>query len=533
MKTNPLYRNVTFMILLLACLVFCSAGPVWAANYNSLVTKAREQLQDDRFIEALATARDAVRANAKDYKGHYYVAMACMGMGQFDDAIAAVNRARELAPQNAKPAVEKLAGAITASRQGTDKGKAADAALAEGLAGKAARLYEEAWNAGQSNPELGLKAADLYANRLSQPVDAARVLRQVSSAAKESPAAERANSELTKLAGTLRPLAEGHVIAARQKQGVEALQSLQLAEAADPSYIKIYELRAQLAAQGDSIEALQNAIKVLAKRDLAQPQQLASLPRMTQWLQQPAFNEFLTDLLGDGQIDQVRKLAKDAGKPLDTIPGFINVPAGCFETNGKQVCLDAFRIGKYEVTQGEYKRVMGSNPAGNSSCGDNCPVENVSWYDAQAFISRLNSQTGRLYRLPTEAEWEYACRGAGSNQKYCGGDNIDAVAWYKGNSMLTNNRVYYKTYPGGQKQPNGLGIYDMSGNVREWIQDWHGSNYPSSGSNPTGASTGSSRVIRGGSSDHDEIWARSDRRFEMKPDLQYQSTGFRLVAPVP
>lgn len=136
---------------------------------------------------------------------------------------------------------------------------------------------------------------------------------------------------------------------------------------------------------------------------------------------------------------------------------------------------------------------MGSNPSHFSSCGDKCPVESVSWNDAQDFISRLNSRTGKRYRMPTEAEWEYAARSGGKREKYAGGNDVDAVAWYGSNSGS-------RTHPVGQKQPNGLGLYDMSGNVWEWCQDWYGGSYynQSSRDNPGGPSSGSSRVIRGG-----------------------------------
>ena len=202
----------------------------------------------------------------------------------------------------------------------------------------------------------------------------------------------------------------------------------------------------------------------------------------------------------------------------------ITILAGCFSPEGKKVCLDAFRIGKYEVTQGQYNRIMGSNPSSFSSCGDDCPVENVSWNDTQSFISKLNSQTGKHYRLPSEAEWQYACTSGGKREEYCGGNNIDTVAWYSSNSGS-------KTHPVGQKQPNGLGIYDMSGNVWEWVQDWYGSNYPSSGSNPTGASTGSDRVFRGGSWGSGVGFARGAWRHYNSPDDRGSFLGFRLVSP--
>jgi len=119
-----------------------------------------------------------------------------------------------------------------------------------------------------------------------------------------------------------------------------------------------------------------------------------------------------------------------------------------------------FEIGKYEVTQGQWRAVMGSDPVKLSSCGDNCPVEQVSWRDTQEFIDKLNSKTGKKYRLPMGDEWEYACYG-GKKSKYCGGDNIDELAW-------SNRNSEGKIHPVGQKQPNGYGLYDMSGNVDEW-----------------------------------------------------------------
>ena len=224
--------------------------------------------------------------------------------------------------------------------------------------------------------------------------------------------------------------------------------------------------------------------------------------------------------------NEERRLASLVAEKNKSLAGeFVNVPGGCFTANGNQVCLDAFRIGKYDVTQGQYKQVMGSNPSYYKQCGDNCPVESVSWNDAQAFINRLNSMTGKRYRLPTETEWEYACRSGGKNEEYCGGDNIDAVAWYNGNS---GNKIH----PVGQKQPNGLGIYDMSGNVWQWVQDWYGSDYPSNGNNPLGASSGSNRVLRGGSWSYNPALARAALRLNSSPEDSNFNLGFRLVSPV-
>ena len=156
------------------------------------------------------------------------------------------------------------------------------------------------------------------------------------------------------------------------------------------------------------------------------------------------------------------------------------------------VTLSDYYIGEIEVTQALWKAVMGSNPSGFT--GDNLPVENVSYEDVQAFITKLNQKTGKTFRLPTESEWEYAARGGKKSRgyKYSGSNNIDDVAWYYENS---NN----KTHPVKTKQPNELGIYDMSGNVYEWCSDWFGKYTSEAQTNPQGPSGGSNRVNRGGS----------------------------------
>ena len=152
-----------------------------------------------------------------------------------------------------------------------------------------------------------------------------------------------------------------------------------------------------------------------------------------------------------------------------------------------------YYMGKYEVTQALWQAVMGSNPS--KFKGDDLPVEQVSWNDCQEFISKLNGFTGKKFRLPTESEWEYAARGGKKSRgyQYSGSSNISDVAWYyDGNSGS-------KTHPVGTKQANELGIYDMSGNVWEWCQDWYGSYVSLSQTNPTGAVSGPYRVYRGGS----------------------------------
>ena len=224
-----------------------------------------------------------------------------------------------------------------------------------------------------------------------------------------------------------------------------------------------------------------------------------------------------------------------------------------------RVTVSDFMIGKFEVTQKLWKAVMGSNPSRFK--GDNLPVENVSWNDAREFIRKLNQQTGQNFRLPTEAEWEYAARGGTSMSLYNGekinligannSPNLDKLAWYGGN--CGQNYTSYAgcdvangydisgwsekqyadskggTHPVGLKQPNAYGLYDMLGNVWEWCQDWYGDYSSGSQTNPTGPSSGSYRVLRGGSWHYGARYCRVSDRSINTPDDRSLNLGFRLV----
>ena len=186
------------------------------------------------------------------------------------------------------------------------------------------------------------------------------------------------------------------------------------------------------------------------------------------------------------------------------------------------ILTNNYYMGKYEVTQALWQEVMGSNPSYFK--GDDLPVEQVSWDDCQEFIGKLNSMTGRKFRLPTEAEWEYAARGGKKSRGYqfSGSSNISDVAWYTDNSGS-------KTHPVGMKQSNELGLYDMTGNVWEWCQDWYGSYVSSSQTNPTGDVSGPRRVGRGGSWYYNARFCRSSFRYRDDPDRRIYFLGLRLV----
>jgi|GEM_PF-770293 len=212
---------------------------------------------------------------------------------------------------------------------------------------------------------------------------------------------------------------------------------------------------------------------------------------------------------------------------------FVWVPGGCFQMGSNdgggdekpvhEVCVDGFWMGKFEVTQGQWKKVMGNNPS-HFDKGDDYPVENVSWNDAQGFIRELSSHGNGKFRLPTEAEWEYACRSGGRDEKYSGGDDVDRVAWHEDNSGGSTHRV-------GTKAANGLGLHDMSGNVWEWCEDVYDKNAYSrhSRNNPIYEGGGSLRVDRGGSWYYGPRFVRCAYRDRSDPDCRIRFLGFRLV----
>jgi formylglycine-generating enzyme required for sulfatase activity len=226
-----------------------------------------------------------------------------------------------------------------------------------------------------------------------------------------------------------------------------------------------------------------------------------------------------------------------AGEPGDVwqepVSGmeFVWIPAGKFtmgsneeledEAPAHRVELNGFWLGKTEVTQGQWKAVLSDNPS-RFATDARLPVESVDWNDTQRFIRALSALSGTLFRLPTEAEWEYACRAGTSGSEY---GNLNETAWYDENSKGS-------THPVGRKKPNAWGLYDMLGNVWEWCQDWYG-RYPGAPQvNPAGPSSGAGRVIRGGCWSALFVHARPVNRGSNDPSDRGDHLGFRLAVRV-
>jgi formylglycine-generating enzyme required for sulfatase activity len=253
-----------------------------------------------------------------------------------------------------------------------------------------------------------------------------------------------------------------------------------------------------------------------------------------------------------------------AAQPEDRVPGaareeracvggqcivLVAVPGGSFlmgstevdperatdEGPQHKVALRPFLLGKYEVTQGQWQAVMGRNPSHFQRCGDDCPVEYVSWRGVQAFIRKLNQATGRQYRLPSEAEWEYAARSGTATPYYTGSTITAAQANFNGTETRYGSRPGpYRKSPlrVGHFAPNAFGLYDMQGNVWEWVQDFYYRSYygaPADGSAWEPAGHGPRRVVRGGSWADAPEALRSTFRGALAPDVRLSGVGFRIA----
>ncbi len=237
---------------------------------------------------------------------------------------------------------------------------------------------------------------------------------------------------------------------------------------------------------------------------------------------------FLVSIVSQEAIGEKRTVNREAFTNPFSMK-FIYIPPGIFtdDERGYQVTVtEGFYIQTTEVTQGQWKAVMGNNPSVFKNCGDDCPVENVSWDDVQVFIQKLNQMEGTdKYRLPSEAEWEYACRAGSATNFYYGNDEtkLGEYAWYDKNCRE-------QTHPVGQKKPNAWGLHDVHGNVWEWCQDWESEDYPSGHSvNTERPSSGSNRVLRGGGWGSLAERCRASHRFNLPPFGRHGSVGFRIT----
>ena len=319
----------------------------------------------------------------------------------------------------------------------------------------------------------------------------------------------------------------------------------------------------KLATERAAFEAEQRVVRDRAAGDAAEKTAAAEATRRASAMLQAA-NEAMQKLARDRAVFEAeQKLSRDRAtaesaektaeaeaarraaanlrpgqviKDCADCPEMVAIPGGSFvmgadknpdEKPPHPVTLHSFLMGKTEVTQGQWKAVMGSNPSRFSQCGNDCPVEQVAWNDAQEFISKINQKTGLVYRMPSEAEWEYAAR-AGSITEWSHGNEESRLAdfaWFSANSRAKSQLV-------AQKRPNAFGLFDMHGNVWEWVEDcWH-NNYgsaPIDGSAWATTCSSAARVLRGGSWFNDPAFLRSAFRLKIPPVNRSDGFGLRLA----
>ena len=333
-------------------------------------------------------------------------------------------------------------------------------------------------------------------------------------------AARTAHSQILQSAGLPAAGASPEEMAARLQPGRVSL---------DHARTAIRRIEAFAAAYGDTQYAQSNSVAVAALKDALQRAIEPAKPKP----KEPRAGDTLSLDLGEGvALELVRVPPGDfqMGSPPDEFGRSED------EIQHKVTLTRGFWIGRYEVTQRQYQRVMGENPSVFANVGSNAPVENVSWKDASLFCERVRSRLpdalrGLTARLPTEAEWEYACRAGTKAQLNSGqplsvhgrqSESLAEVAWYKANSGASS-------HPVGQRKPNDWGIHDMHGNIREWCADFYGSYPEGDVADPTGPAGAPFRVLRGGGWDHVPVECRSATRYARPPEFHINRVGFRLA----
>jgi formylglycine-generating enzyme required for sulfatase activity len=294
--------------------------------------------------------------------------------------------------------------------------------------------------------------------------------------------------------------------------------------------------------QDNPLSREDEALRAQARQRQEGAQGEARQQAAVQQIQSPATQT--VTVTGSRRADQVFKDCADC-------PEMVVIPAGLFQMGSNEganekpvhsVTLKSFALGKYEVTQGQWKAVMGNNPSGFSSCGDTCPVEQVSWDDIQYYIHKLNTKSGKSYRLPSEAEWEYAAR-AGTTTQYWWGDKASHEYANFGKDdcppcggLAQGRDKWENIAPVGQFAANAFGLHDMHGNVWEWVQDYYHESYsgaPVDGSAWESGGEQKYQVLRGGSWSGYPAFLRSAYRYWLTPGNRNSSIGFRLARTAP
>ena len=451
------------------------------------------------WAEVKATGtREYLEAYIAQYPSGKYVVLARLELKKLDDAEKAKNAKLALEAQQAKQREEQ----------------------------QAQRVEQAVWDEAQKG-----NTASSYSVYLEKyPSGRFAVQAKAAKLAIEERIAEVKRAEVERLKAEMAKKAEGERLAAEARKAEEQRIKAELAKKAEED---------RLAAESKRVadeRANAEGVKRAGEERLAAEARKLEEQRTKEELEKNSNANFLAA--------QVKKAAEERLTAGLIKPDMVLIPAGSFMMGSKSatlfgadknpeekpqhlVTVPSFLMGKTEVTQGQWMSVMGSNPSRFTRCGDACPVENVSWNDAKEFIQKLNQSTGQNYRLPSEAEWEYAAR-AGTTSDWSFGSNepqLGNYAWYSGNSGAQTHIV-------GQKKPNAFGLYDIHGNVGEWVEDCGHETYvaaPTDGSAWTTACTGDNHMQRGGSWINSPASLRSAYRYKFNADWRNSLSGFRLA----
>ncbi len=552
---------------LLAALAMCGAALIFSpstvfaqGNVSFEIQRAETLIAQGDYVEALATVRSAISKAPSDYRVRYYSGMALLGLQRFDEARTETELALSLAPEADKAGVQRLLDTIALQSVSLTAEADAEAALAAGLNGRAARLFAQAFNADSSKTEAGFRAATVYAGPLSQPIEAVKVLRKLEQQTARPEARTRAANEIKKLEPAYTPLVVALVEQASSLifAGNVSEAAARLSEAAvlDPGRREVIIEQLRLTALGNDGRALEAQLLDLSRSGISIDSVIRLLPRGKYWAEQSWLIQLLEDYKGAEYARGIASYLKTVFKDCSACPTMVALPSGNFtmgsplsETGrergeGPQRSVNIgykLAVGRYEVTFEEWDACAADGGCASYKPDDwgwgrgSQPVIMVSWNDAQRYVAWLNQKTGLTgrsdrYRLLTKAEWEYAAR-AGSQARWSHGDDesrLGNYAWYGSNSGG-------RTHPVGSKAANGFGLHDMHGNVAEWVEDCHEARYstqPSDGSAFTKSSC-PSRVSRGGSWTNPPQVLRSAGRDWNSPAFGGPALGFRVARTLP
>ncbi len=522
------------------------------ARADALTEQLRELLRQGKAVQALPLARQAAEQFPADYRPPYYLAFALMELGEYASAAEAQQRSLGLA--STAPAREAV-GALGARLAGARAGAEADAALAEGLNAKAARLYLEAFRHGLLTPQRKLVAATLFIDKLSQVEAGQQLLRSIVTQDLGTPEAEQATLRLQGLKPQLLLAAQRQLAAAQAAAPGSAArtESLARALALDDDSRAAHVLTLGEDALGDDWPRLEARMKLLHRRGWLEGSLLSRRLDLRRWQAHPGLRELLADIWGEARATELLRRAAMPPLPQSaTLPQMVMVSKGNFVMGSARGRPDEmplrsvdiaqdFEIGRTEVTVEQWDACVADGGCGGYRPDDQGwgrgerPVIMVSWHDAQAYLNWLNRITGLAYRLPTEAEWEYAAR-AGSRTEFPWGDtashehaNMGAASCCSGASAGADR--WENTAPVGQFPPNAFGLYDMHGNVWEWVQDCRSSNYVGAPSDGREWQHGqcANRTDRGGGWSASPDTMRSAYRGTYGADRRGNHVGFRVA----